>query len=70
MLPRVTLRRAVAMTAVLVTGLVLSVRTSALPERDGTIGLFDGQGDVGVPKIAGSAPTTPSSQDTRSPRAA
>src|SRR6187397_2470565 len=63
MLPRVTLRRAVAMTAVLVTGLVLSVRTSALPERDGTIGLFDGQGDVGVPKIAGSGAYNAVSQE-------
>ena len=54
MLPRVAPGYACRVTAVLVTGLILTVHGSAVPEPGRTIGLFDGQSDVGAPKIAGS----------------
>ena len=50
MLPRVTLRQAGVLTAVLVTGAMLAARGSAMAEPAGAIGLFDGHGDVGAPE--------------------
>jgi TolB protein len=55
MLSAVPSRRPAWATLVIVAALVLASRSAAISVPDGPIGDFDGQGDIGSPKIAGSA---------------
>jgi TolB protein len=55
MLSAVLSRRPAWATLVIVAALVLTSRSAAISVPDGPIGDFDGQGDIGSPKIAGSA---------------
>ena len=58
-----TSRPGVCATLIIASALTLTGRSPAISPQDGPIGDFDGQGDIGAPKIAGAAVYNAASQE-------